>query len=190
MIPRANAEAIARRFPDGAAFLATLEDRLAEVAQRWSLTLLDPLPIGIGGYLVGARTMDGREAVLKLTPADVELEAYALRRWAGEGAAALLAVDTELGALLLERCVPGATIDSLDDAQMLRAGCALARRLHRVPDAEDRSTLPRAEDAHGALVVCHGDMNPGNLLSHNRGWVAVDPLPLLAEPAYDAVSLG
>lgn len=222
MIPERSADAITRRFADGAEFLATLGTRLDAVARAWDLTLQEPLPIGIGGYLVGARTADGRDAVLKLSPTAPPqdranlLEAYALRRWAGDGAAALLAADVSAGALLLERCVPGTTIDSLPDDEMLSAGCALASRLHRKPDAEDERTLPRALDeiteireavlsrhagraaaeAHrelvanpGTPVVCHGDMNPGNVLSHRSGWVAVDPLPLLAEPEYDAVSL-
>lgn len=35
-------------------------------------------------------------------------------------------------------------------------------------------------------VVCHGDLNPGNLLSAQRlPWLAVDPLAVIADPAYD-----
>ncbi|MDA0180121.1 aminoglycoside phosphotransferase family protein [Solirubrobacter phytolaccae] len=185
-----NADAIARRFTDGAEFLATVESRATESARRWALKLLEPLPMGIGGYLVGVRTKDGRDAVLKLSPTAPpqaranRLEVYALRRWAGAGAVNLLAHDADAGALLLERCTPGVTIDSLPDEEMIVAGCALARRLQRVADAKDRTTLPGTGD-----VVCHGDLNPGNLLSHRDGWVAIDPLPVLAEPAYDAVSL-
>jgi len=185
-----NAEAIARRFSDGTEFLATVAARAETLARRWSLTLLAPFPLGIGGYLVPVLTDDGREAVLKLSPLAPpqdranRLEAYALRRWAGEGAARLLEQDTDAGALLLERCVPGETIDTLPDEEMILAGCALARRLQRVADAEDRATLPGTGE-----VVCHGDLNPGNVLSHGGGWVAIDPLPVLADPAYDAVSL-
>src|SRR3954452_24977797 len=152
LIPKEDAEAIARRFPDGAECLATLATRLANVAQMWSLTLLEPLPIGIGGYLVRARTAGDRDVVLKLSPTGPpqdrvnRLEAYALRRWAGRDAALLLAEDVSAGALLLERCTPGMTIDSLPDEQMLNEGCALARRLHRRPDHEDLGTLPRAVD--------------------------------------------
>ena len=232
-IPQANAEAIARRFPDGAEFLATLPSRLDEIAQRWQLTLLDSLPIGIGGFLIGVRTADRREAVLKLSPVCApqsrvnQLEAYALRRWRGRDAPVLLQADPAVGALVLERCRPGATIDGLSDDDMLQEGCELAARLHRRPDAVDVEVLSRADaevaqraertdalmaqlghpfpprieqaiashhralasEHHGPLVVCHGDLNPGNVLSHADGWVAVDPLPVIAEPAYDAVSL-
>jgi len=191
------------------------------------------LPIGIGGFLVGVRTTDGEEAVLKLSPTGEgqdrvnQLEAYALGRWQGNGAVRVLLADPAAGALLLERCSPGASIDTIGDDEMLAAGCAVARRLHRVPDAEDERLLPSAvgqvaqrvgelgdwmermghplsphaehivAEVHadlaryeGVLVVCHGDLNPGNLLSAQRApWLAIDPLPVMAPAAYDAVSL-
>ncbi len=44
------------------------------------------------------------------------------------------------------------------------------------------------DDVH--LVVCHGDLNPGNVLSAERvPWLAIDPLPQVADAAYDAASL-
>lgn len=227
-----HAAAVARRFPDGETWLAGLEARLADVVGRWRLTPLRPLPGGIGGYLVDVRTADGRDAVLKLSPtagaqgAANRLEAYALRRWSGDGAARMLNADLAAGALLLERCRPGTTLDALPDVEMLERGCALARHLQRPADEEDLLILPRAaeevairaqrfgglmdalghpfsterEQEIGALhralataaerpVACHGDLNPGNVLAHDGGHVAVDPLPVLADAAYDAVSL-
>lgn len=227
-----HAEAVTRRFPDGEAWLAGLEARVADVLARWRLTPVRPLPGGIGGYLLDVRTADERDAVLKLSPTAGEqgaanrLEAYALRRWAGNGAARMLDVDLGAGALLLERCRPGTALDALDDAEMLERGCALARRLQRPADEEDRLILPHAAEevairaqrfgglmdtlghpfsaarereiealhralATGAddLVACHGDLNPGNVLAHGSGHVAIDPLPVLADAAYDAVSL-
>jgi streptomycin 6-kinase len=124
--------------------------------------------------------------VLKLSPDPVDLEAYALRRWDGGGAVRLLAADEPARALLLERCEPGRTLDALDDEALVAAGCELARALHRSPDDEDRQHLPQHADG----VVCHGDLNPGNVLSARGGkWVAIDPLPVIAPPAYDATSL-
>lgn len=231
-VPQENADAIARRFVDGAEFVADLPVRLAEIARRWELTLREPLPVGIGGYLIVVTTADAVEAVLKLSPTAPpqdrvnQREAYALRRWNGHGAARLVADDVAFGALLLERCRPGTTIESLPEEEMISAGCALAQRLSRAVDAEDLDVLPRAlnqvgdrsaafdrvlaamgdtlspaasrlmRDSHleladgdGPVAVCHGDMNPGNLLLHNGRWVAVDPLPVVAELSYDAVSL-
>lgn len=60
------------------------------------------------------------------------------------------------------------------------------------------STYPRALVADAArvgnqliasttdAVVVHGDLNPFNVLSSQRGgWLAIDPKPLLGDPAYD-----
>jgi streptomycin 6-kinase len=45
-------------------------------------------------------------------------------------------------------------------------------------------------EADTRSVVCHGDTNPGNLLAAQREpWLLIDPLPIRADPAYDAVSL-
>ena len=38
-------------------------------------------------------------------------------------------------------------------------------------------------------VVCHQDFHGGNVLLSVRGWLVIDPKPLLAEPAFDAASL-
>ena len=37
----------------------------------------------------------------------------------------------------------------------------------------------------GRSVVLHGDANPGNILSAGDGWLAIDPKPMVGDPAYD-----
>jgi streptomycin 6-kinase len=34
-------------------------------------------------------------------------------------------------------------------------------------------------------VLLHGDFNPGNVLSSGSDWVAIDPKPMIGDPAYD-----
>jgi streptomycin 6-kinase len=43
-------------------------------------------------------------------------------------------------------------------------------------------SLPRSA---GREVVLHGDFNPGNVLSHGDEWLAIDPKPMVGDPAYD-----
>jgi streptomycin 6-kinase len=44
-------------------------------------------------------------------------------------------------------------------------------------------TLPMSA---GRTVVLHGDANPGNILAaRRRPWLAIDPKPMLGDPAYD-----
>jgi len=47
-------------------------------------------------------------------------------------------------------------------------------------------TLPR--DAPDAVVL-HQDFHGGNVLRSGSGWVAIDPKPLVGDPAFDAASL-
>jgi len=234
LVPSDRAEVIMRRFgPSGEQFLRELLDRLAQQAEQWHLVLGPPYPVGIGGYLVQTECSDGSAAVLKLSPTGAEqaranqLEVLMLRRWSGQGAVLLLDADIAAGALLMERCMPGSTLDTLPDDEMVRIGCRLARMLHTEPTSEDLDLIPVAldsiadgsrrfsavmaelgeslsSDVWGAvkesyeelvadrshLVVCHGDLNPGNVLAAQRlPWLAIDPLPRVADPAYDAASL-
>ncbi len=229
-----RAEVIMRRFgPSGEQFLRELPDRLAQRAEQWHLVLGLPYPVGIGGYLVQAECPDGSAAVLKLSPTGAEqamaneLEVMMLRRWLGQGAVLLLDADIAAGALLMERCIPGITLDTLPDEGMVRIGCRLAHMLHTEPTSEDLELIPVALDSvtdgarrfsavmaefgeslspdvwrtvkesydelvadRGHLVVCHGDLNPGNVLSAQRlPWLAIDPLPRVADSAYDGASL-
>lgn len=34
-------------------------------------------------------------------------------------------------------------------------------------------------------VVVHGDVNPGNIVSSQRGWLAIDAKPMIGDPGYD-----
>ena len=55
--------------------------------------------------------------------------------------------------------------------------------------AEAASLLEELPDTAGSAVVLHGDFNPGNLLADDatgtRVWVAIDPKPLVGDPAFD-----
>ncbi|WP_030104000.1 aminoglycoside phosphotransferase family protein [Actinoalloteichus caeruleus] len=62
---------------------------------------------------------------------------------------------------------PGADLD----AGLVRRGVELLREL---PSSADRA------------VLLHGDLNPGNLLAaRRRPWLAIDPKPVLGDPAYE-----
>jgi streptomycin 6-kinase len=43
--------------------------------------------------------------------------------------------------------------------------------------------------SQGELVVCHQDVHGGNVLLSERGWLAIDPKPLVGEREFDAASL-
>ena len=126
--------------------------------------------MGIGGFLASVRMRDGRDAVLKLSPLGGEQaainvrEEYALRRLDGVGAVRVYNADLSRGALLLELCAPAERVVT-QTHEHLRRSCE-------------------------PVAACHGDLNPGNILSSQREpWLAIDPLPVIAPIAYDAASL-
>lgn len=90
-----------------------------------------------------------------------------------------------------ERLLPNAVIGVRERVTVLaewmkRMGRPLSRPAERIV-AKVHAELALGD---GAPVVCHGDLNPANLLSaHREPWLAIDPLPLVAPAAYDAVSL-
>ena len=157
-----------------AAWRRSLATRLAEAAARWSLTVEGPLAEGeTAARVFAVQRPDGAAAVLKLAPPGqgLEAEATALDRFAGQGAARLLAADLALGALLVERLMPGTPLRQLAECD------------------EDAATLAAAE------VMCRlrRPPPPGAVLADAAGWVrALDraaeapgplPRPMLARAA-------
>jgi streptomycin 6-kinase len=159
----------------------------------------------------------GRAAAVKVRweeDDESDEEADALRLWNGNGAVRLLAEDRAERALLLERAVPGTDISGLDEDAALEAAIDVARRLwvhagtpfrwigDHVPrwldNAErwggpDHELVPLARELHESLAVgraslVHGDFHHHNILSSRRGYLAIDPKPMLGEPEFDVPS--
>ena len=105
---------------------------LTECLDRWSLRVVgDPYPDAFVSVVVPVVDGDGRHAVLKVQcpHRESEHEAAALARWAGTGAARLLAHDPDRDALLLERCEPGIPLAAVDPDVALGVLIGLLPRL-------------------------------------------------------------
>lgn len=199
-----------RNEPGGAAWLARLPRLAAECAEQWSLRLGEPCAGGNVALVVAAERATGTPAVLKLSfpEPESEHEADALAFWDGDGAARLLEHDPSRGALLLERLGPGTQAWELDDDEAALAVAGVLRRLHREPPSGHPFLLladvargwaekvPELAPAVEALlaeptpqVLLHQDLHAGNVLRSDRGWLAIDPKPLVGDPAFDAASL-
>ena len=103
--------ALAQTWNDEPGWLADLHELTAACAETWNLELEEPIDTP------HALVVPAGDAVLKLNaPSHVEAdhEADALERWAGAGAARLLARDDERRALLIERCRPGTRLWDTD----------------------------------------------------------------------------
>jgi streptomycin 6-kinase len=126
----------------GDSWLEQLPGLVDAYAHRWSLDSLEtPFELSYN-YVVAARRR-GEPVVLKLgVPRDeLTCEVEALRLYDGDGVVRLLEADAAGGAMLLERLMPGETLEPLagedDEAATAIAGSVLAR--WRRPPPKDHS---------------------------------------------------
>ena len=181
-----------------------------ECAERWSLRLGEPLPGGNIALVLAAERADGTAAVLKVSRPHPESdpEGDALACWDGDGAVRVLQHDRDRRALLLERLVPGTTAWEVDEDEATRAVADVLRRLAIEPPpghpfrplaaaarewADDfpevRSTVDELLVDPTPQVLLHQDLHGGNVLRRGDAWVAIDPKPLVGDPAFDVASL-
>jgi len=128
-----------RKTPERTAWLKRLPDGLGSLERRWALTLGPPF----GGeevsysWVAPAPRADGTSAVLKLGMPHMEgeHELHGLRFWNGDPTVRLLEADEELGALLLERCIPGTALRALPESDQDMEIERLLRRLWRSPSS-------------------------------------------------------
>ena len=157
--------------------------------------------------------------VLKLNLIDEENEheARALAFW-GDAAVRVLEHDDEAGVLLLERAEPGTMLWELPEDDALPIAARVLRRLfdagdpgppfrrledeapHWIDNLATRPFEPSLlDEALAALrelpatqrdpVLVSEDFHGGNVLLGERGWLAIDPKPIVAEPEFGVVSL-
>lgn len=180
----------------------------AEVAAEWGLELGEPFALSRHSLVAPA----GDDAVLKLrSPDDHESdeEADALELWAGDGAVRLLRADRDRRALQLERARPGDDLSALPEDEATRVAVETGLRLWQpaqgsfrwigdwVPrwlETDPGPLTPLARELYASLdvgrsVLVHGDLHHHNVLRSARGWLAIDPKPMLGEPEYDVPPL-
>src|SRR5213592_4672939 len=82
---------------------------LTALADRWQFKLGSPIPRGSVSAVFRCRMADGRRAVLKASPdrARLAFEGAALDAWHTVHTPAVIALDEQLGALLIEAIEPG-----------------------------------------------------------------------------------
>lgn len=123
-----------RGLPGGEVWLLQLPALVAGSVRDWRLTVHAPVEHSGVSWVAPAELADGTRAVLKLGFPDEEseLEASALRLWAGRGAVRLYRYDYARRAMLLQRCEPGVQLwDVKDDDAANRIAASVLRRLWR-----------------------------------------------------------
>jgi streptomycin 6-kinase len=134
-VPRYLAETAARE-PAVREWVPSIPDIVATLAARWSLMVGEPFqPGGQCSWTAPATDASGTPVVLKVVfrfPGGEERdEAAALQTWDGNGAVrvhAATATESWYG-LLLERCLPGTTLERLPEPEQDVVVAGLLRRL-------------------------------------------------------------
>lgn len=95
----------------GKRWLGDLARTVANLEDRWRLSVEEPFPAGEFNFVAPAVHHDGTEVVVKISPPyeriEIFQEAQYLRARDGIGAVELLDVDRDLAAILLARARPG-----------------------------------------------------------------------------------
>ncbi|HEY3280854.1 MAG TPA: aminoglycoside phosphotransferase family protein [Armatimonadota bacterium] len=132
----------------GLPWLERLPGVLDACVGRWGLSLGAPYSYPSLSYVAPVRRSDGSEAVLKVGFLLDELacEIAALRHYDGQGSTRLLDADPELGALLLERVLPGDNLIGLPDSDAVSAAASVMGQLWR--PAPENHAFPSVETWH------------------------------------------
>ena len=106
-----------------------------QLRRRWSLEIGPPLHHDGVSWVAPAVRSDGTAAVLKIGMPhyEAEHEIDGLRLWDGNPTVRLYEADESLGAMLLERCVPGTALRNLLEPEQDVVIATLLRRLWRRP---------------------------------------------------------
>ncbi|ASJ52219.1 kinase [Brevibacillus formosus] len=117
---------------EGRLWLDSFHELIADCETRWSLKVLEPFPLSYN-FVAPVVLQDGRNAVLKLgVPGqDLQRELAAIRAFTGRGMVQLLDADEEKGIMLLERIMPGETLDKLSsEDERIQCLAGVIKRMH------------------------------------------------------------
>jgi streptomycin 6-kinase len=127
--------AVAIHGVSGRAWLRRLPNIVAECVEHWSLTLSPVFSNLTINYVAPAVRADGTQVVLKVSFPDEEFyaEMDALKLFDGQGAARVFEADSRLGAMLLERLLPGTQLTAVFDDRTATSVAARVMRSTRRP---------------------------------------------------------
>lgn len=141
----ARLTALCRTSHERTMWLNRLPDVVEKILLRWSLQFDQPLEgeEASCSFVAAVLHQSGIPAVLKIGVPQMEAqdEFKGLQFWNGDPTVRLLAVDTDVGAMLLERCKPGTTLRRLPEADQDVVIASLLPRLWRKP-AEPHAFRP------------------------------------------------
>jgi streptomycin 6-kinase len=134
------------RGTEGERWISFAEQAVSDLAKRWSLDLGQIFEGGLCSACCAVVTESGQAAVLKVIPPWIgaEREIETLQRWGGIGCPSVIAADLEVGAMLLERVIPGEPFDSHVTGAAAEIA-AFSESFHRLPAPNGPSAISTLE---------------------------------------------
>jgi streptomycin 6-kinase len=172
-------------------YVQALPALITRMAERWSLCVEPLFAVIRFNYVAPASRSDGTRCVLKLSRFvdETRNEIAALQLWDGDGAARLLEVEPDLGALVLERLEPGTLLTQVahtdDDAATLIAAGVVRQLWRSVPASHGLRSLDSWCDAYQRNRAAFTD-HPSDLpsaLFHRADDLRRDLLASTGEPS-------
>jgi streptomycin 6-kinase len=137
---------------EGARWYDALDDVVAELEQRWSITVGDGIGGGSHGFVAAATRANGEQAVLKIALPDMRGAAKSLdmlrvlEAGQGHGYVAVFAYDEDRRAVLMERLGPELEISGKPVDEMVEIVCGVLAPWAAPPDG--LRLMTGAEKAH------------------------------------------
>lgn len=126
-----------RDIPERATWLRNVPEVLGILEHRWALSLDNPFDFEdvSCAWVAPAHLANGTTAILKLgmPHMEAEHEIAGLQFWNGDPTVRVLQADDRIGAMLLERCVPGTSLRRLPEHEQDVIVATMLQRLWRVP---------------------------------------------------------
>ena len=173
MIPERTMLAVTREFGEaGRKWLELQPERLAELGERWQLSFGEPFDNGLPINVVFKVSRDNQPLILKTGFPHPEMftEMAVLARWQNRsGCVQLVDTDEKVGAVLMERVIPGASMRMLARSQSEDSVSSQVRHLiEKTPlRTSDGDNFPTYRDwCSLAFAKCSQNQDARALLVH------------------------
>lgn len=201
----------------GKKWLANLDSRVKELAQKWNLSSLRPFKNLTFNYVLSGIQNETNPIVLKIGIKNnlLKKEAEALAFFKHHGAVNL--IDSCEDALLIQRCLPGNSLMEYvpnRENEAIEIAVDVVRKLHStnqkvcdfttldelVSELNENHDLPNGYLQKARRIACyllettrnesimHGDLHQDNILRDGNEWKIIDPSPVIGDPIYELTS--
>jgi len=138
LIPHTLSEGVGRS-AEGAAWLATLAERISVASTRWEIKVADPFVDEAScSWVAPCQQSSGEPAVLKISFLSPEAlhEIDGLAFWDADPTVRLIAADKPSNSMLIEQCIPGTPLRTRPEPEQDEVIASILRRVWRSPEPQ------------------------------------------------------